>query len=211
MAQVCCNNGRELISLKNLGAVRAVGFDQSDAFLAQAGELARIAGQDCEFVLGDVNALEPTFNHAFDIVLITIGVLGWMPDLGRFLDNACALLRGGGKLIVHEEHPVANMFEASSEQPLLVRHSYFKPTPFESDKAIVYDDGPAPRVGRHYWFVHPLSAVIGGMLARGMRIERFEEYARNISSTEFDMLETADGKLPLSYLLVACKDHEPTV
>ena len=38
--QLCCNNGREILSVKNLGAARCVGVDQSAPFLEQAAELA---------------------------------------------------------------------------------------------------------------------------------------------------------------------------
>jgi hypothetical protein len=34
VAQLCCNNGRELISIKNMGAGRCVGFDIAGAFIA---------------------------------------------------------------------------------------------------------------------------------------------------------------------------------
>ena len=40
VAQLCCNNGRELLSVKNLGAGRCVGFDGAEGFLGQARELA---------------------------------------------------------------------------------------------------------------------------------------------------------------------------
>src|SRR6266540_2015773 len=41
VAQLCCNNGRELLSIKHLGAGRCVGFDISDNFIEQARELAQ--------------------------------------------------------------------------------------------------------------------------------------------------------------------------
>ncbi len=202
VAQLCCSNGRETVSLMNLGAARAVGFDQSSAFLAQARELAALAGRACEFVEADVAAIDPLYDRKFDLAVVTIGVFGWMPDLGRFMDGAARVLRPGGRLLVHEEHPVASMFEPSSEAPLLVRHSYFHDAPVVGERAIVYDGAPAPRVGRHYWFTHTLSRVMTAMIARGLAIERFEEYAENISTTGFDALE--DGrKLPLSYVLGA--------
>jgi hypothetical protein len=43
IAHVCCNNGRELLSLKNLGAGHCVGFDASAAFIEQARELAMVS------------------------------------------------------------------------------------------------------------------------------------------------------------------------
>lgn len=201
-AQLCCNNGRETVSLMNLGAARAVGFDQSSSFFAQARELAALAGRDCEFVEADATAIDPLYAESFDLVVVTIGVFGWMPDLGRFMGSAARVLRPGGRLLVHEEHPVASMFEPSSDTPLLVRHSYFHDAPVVLDKAIVYDGAPAPRVGRHYWFTHTLGRVVTATIASGLAIERFEEYADNISTTEFDTLEEG-RKLPLSYVLGA--------
>ncbi|PMU98114.1 methyltransferase type 11, partial [Pseudomonas sp. GP01-A4] len=104
---------------------------------------------------GDVQAIDAEHDGAYDLAVITIGVLGWMPDLPRFLAVAARLLRSGGRILIHEEHPVVNMFEPRAEQPLLIRHSYFRTAPFVGEDAIVYGDGPAPRVGPHYWFAHP--------------------------------------------------------
>ncbi|SFL11849.1 class I SAM-dependent methyltransferase [Methylobacterium pseudosasicola] len=202
VAQLCCNNGRETVSLINLGARAAIGFDQSEAFLDQARELARIAGRACQFVAGDVHAIDAQYDGRFDLVVITIGVLGWMPDLARFMAVPARLLRPGGRILIHEEHPIANLFEPKQEPPLLVRHSYFRDTPFVGENAIVYGDGPAPPVGAHYWYVHPLSRVIESLIGAGLAIERFQEFPDNISKTTDDPL-AAGRLLPLSYLLQA--------
>ncbi|MGL5137337.1 MAG: class I SAM-dependent methyltransferase [Beijerinckiaceae bacterium] len=203
VAQVCCNNGRETISLRNLGARRAVGFDQSAAFLAQARELNAIAGQDCLFVECDANSIPAEHHGQFDLVVITIGVFGWMPDIDRFMRSATSLLRTKGQLLIYEEHPVANMFEVASARPMEAVNSYFKATPFVEKRAIIYDDAPTPDVSTHYWFVHPLSAVMTAIVASGLNIEIFREYGRNISSTAFNVLEQPEPILPLSYLLRA--------
>ncbi|MCJ2142539.1 class I SAM-dependent methyltransferase [Methylobacterium sp. E-066] len=204
VAQLCCNNGRETVSLMNLGARAATGFDQSEAFLDQARELARTAGRACRFVAGDVHAIDAQYDGSFDLVVVTIGVFGWMPDLARFMAVPARLLRPGGRILIHEEHPVANLFEPKQEPPLLVRHSYFRDTPFVGENAIVYGDGPAPRVGPHYWFVHPMSQVIESLIGAGLAIERFQELPDNISTTAHDAL-AAGRLLPLSYLLQARK------
>jgi len=41
IAHLCCNNGVELMSLKNMGAGRCVGFDISDAAVAEATTRAK--------------------------------------------------------------------------------------------------------------------------------------------------------------------------
>jgi SAM-dependent methyltransferase len=204
VAHLCCNNGRETVSLMNLGAREAVGFDQSEAFLDQARELAEIARRACTFVAGDVHAIEARYDGAFDLVIITIGVLGWMPDLAGFMAVPARLLRAGGRVLIHEEHPVVNMFEPKAEPPLLVRHSYFRATPFVGEDAIVYGDGPAPRVGAHYWFAHPLGHVIEALIGSGLAIEALREFPDNISSTACEVL-AAGRMLPMSYLLQARK------
>jgi SAM-dependent methyltransferase len=93
VAQLCCNNGREILSVKNLGAGTCVGFDQAGAFLEQAEEFRATGGIDCRFVETDVYRVPSDFDASFDIVLITIGVLGWMPDLPGFFAVASRLLR----------------------------------------------------------------------------------------------------------------------
>ena len=49
VAQLSCNNGRELISCKKVGAGRCAGFDIADKFIAQGQALARAGGVEVEF------------------------------------------------------------------------------------------------------------------------------------------------------------------
>jgi len=57
VAQLSCNNGREIISVKKMGAANCVGFDISDAFIAQAQELTKASGEEVNFVRTDVYEL----------------------------------------------------------------------------------------------------------------------------------------------------------
>ena len=209
VAQICCNNGREILSVKNLGGARCVGFDQSAAFLAQARRLAAAAngggGIDCDFVEGDVYKIPADFDGAFDMVLITIGVFGWMPDLGAFFDVVARVLKPGGALLAYEEHPIMNMFEPGAADPMKPVNSYFKAEPFEDTGAIVYDGTQDLPGETQYWFVHKLSDVMSAGLERGLAIEHFREYPHNISSDEFDIYNGQEAQLPLSYTLVAQK------
>jgi SAM-dependent methyltransferase len=204
VAQLACNNGRELLSVKNMGAARCVGFDQSRAFLEQARELAAIAGQPVEFIDADVHKLSEGFDGQFDVVLITIGVFGWMPDLATFLRVPARLLRPDGILVVYEEHPVMNMFEPAAEDPFKPVQSYFRAEPFVETQGIVYDGTTAPEVTAHYWFVHPLGSVVTSLVQAGLAVESLREYPHNISSAEFDIYTRTEGvQLPVSYTLTA--------
>ncbi|HET8728623.1 MAG TPA: class I SAM-dependent methyltransferase [Alphaproteobacteria bacterium] len=207
VAQLCCNNGRELLSVRNMGAGRCVGFDQSAAFLSQARELAAVGGIDCTFVETDVHAIGPEFDAAFDIVVVTIGVFGWMPDLDAFLAVVSRLLRPGGRFFVYEEHPILNMVDLDiHSSPATLRFSYFKGEPFVDTDGLDYWSGRPYPSKPCYWFPHPLGKIVTGCVEKGLAIERLEEFSHNISEKSF--LEKQDAQLPLSYLLIARKEGE---
>jgi SAM-dependent methyltransferase len=146
--QIGCNNGRETLSALALGATHATGIDQSDAFIAQAEELRAVSphGARADFVCADVYALPEGLEGRFDLALITIGLINWMPDLPQFLKIAASLLVPGGRLVIYETHPVLDMFEPYGADPHRLRYSYFRTEPFITDEEIVYD-GSANRQG----------------------------------------------------------------
>src|SRR3546814_7242762 len=74
----------DLLSVKNLGAASVTGFDFAAAFLDQARELAAAGGLEATFVQSAIARIPEDHNRRFDLALVTIGVLGWMPDLPEF-------------------------------------------------------------------------------------------------------------------------------
>lgn len=54
VTHLCCNNGVELLSLKNLGAGMCIGFDISDVAIQEARVRAQRCRIDCQFVRTDV-------------------------------------------------------------------------------------------------------------------------------------------------------------
>ena len=206
VAQLCCNNGRELLSIRNLGAAACVGFDQSAAFLDQARDLAAAGGLDCTFVEADVYGLAADYDAAFDRVVVTIGVFGWMPDLSGFLAVAARLLRPDGALFVYEQHPIMNMTEPhDAADPFRLVHSYFKRDPFVEEGAIVYDGTAREHGPTKYWFVHTLGDIVTACLEHGLIIDSFQEFPHNISSAEYDIYNNRPAQLPQSFTLTARK------
>lgn len=206
VVQVCCNKGAEILSIENLGAANCVGIDISKAFLDQARQLAKVGNLSCKFIESDIYELPDHYDGQFDLCVITIGVFGWMPDLDAFFKRVARLLKPGGMVFINEEHPIMNMFEPEAENPFLPVNSYFKETPFVESKSITYDGKNHGDAATHYWFVHPLSKVFTCILDSGLYIDAFEEYDFNISSAEFDIYETQQAKLPMSYGLLAVKE-----
>lgn len=202
VAQLCCNNGRELISVKNMGAARCVGFEGTSGFVSQARELNTAAGQDCEFVEGDVYAIPAAFDADFDLVTVTIGVFNWMPDIDGFFAVAARLLRPGGKLFVYEQHPILDMIKpGGKDDPVEWAYAYFDAEPYKSDQGLDYFAGEPYASKQMFEFTHTLSDVITAGLNAGLRLEHFKEYPHHISNTWYNV-EHQGPPLPMSYTLI---------
>ncbi len=200
--QLCCNNGRELISVKKAGAGRCVGIDLSDRFIEEARRLTALSGVDVEFIRASVYDILHELDGNFDLVYITIGALGWLPDLERFFEIVARLLRSNGQVFIYETHPILNMFE--SGKGLSVEYSYFKTEPFEDAGQPDYLDRSQTVKSVAYWFPHKLYEIIGGCLNHDLALTHFQEYGHDLSM-EFAELEQLDKKPPLSFSLVARK------
>ncbi len=202
VAHVCSNNGAELISIRNLGAQECVGFDISEAFVSQARELASLANQKMEFVECDANALPQVHSGRFDLVVITIGTLGWFPSLGQLFASVHRLLQPGGTIFIYEMHPVLEMFEPDTSDLTQVIHDYFRVEPYIIEKAITYDGTQHPG-STSYWHFHPLSEILSGLIDNGFSLRIFREYAHNIAESDWQPFEGMG--IPMSYAMVASK------
>jgi ubiquinone/menaquinone biosynthesis C-methylase UbiE len=201
VAQMCCNNGRELLSLRNMGAGRCVGFDLADAFIEQGRSLASSAGIDCEFVCSSVNEIPRGYDGGFDLVYITVGALGWMPDLNDLFAVVKRLLRPGGWLLIYEMHPMLDMFDAEAEDSFPLRHSYFKSEPYAEEGGLDYYGNKEYHSLMSYWFHHKMSDIIQGCLNNRLQLVSFQEYDHDVSSV-FKGMEKQAVRPPLSYTLV---------
>ena len=111
VAQICCNNARELISVKKAGAGRCVGFDISDEFIKQGEMLKKAAAVEIELVRTDIYELSDVYDNQFDLIYITVGVLGQLQDLKTFFAILARLLKSGGQIFMYEMHLVLELFE----------------------------------------------------------------------------------------------------
>lgn len=205
VAQLCCNNGRELLSVLNLGARRGVGFDLSDAFLAQARELAEIAGLPATFHHGPVEEIPASYDGSFDRALATVGTLWWLADLDAFFATAARLLRPGGALVLYEMHPILEIYEGGGgDAPLQPKHDYFDRGPFRDTDGLDYygheDYEASPAIGHH----HTMGDVMTACVKSGLAIESLREFGHDISNS-YSRLEREPARPPMCYTLVARK------
>ncbi len=200
--QVGCNNARELLSLAAFGAQPALGIDQSASFLAQGAQLAAATGLKPRLL--EVNIYElPGSLGCHDLVLITIGVLNWMPDLQGFFQVVRGLMRPGAYLVIYETHPILEMFNPGSANPFSPEISYFDKTPVRIEEAITYDgsDGGAGETG--YWFVHTLGDILTACVKNGLRLQRLTEHPHLNREPEYAPYENQKAQIPMCYTLVA--------
>ena len=211
VAQLCCNNGREVLSIINMGAESAVGFDISDEAIKEARELAEISKLKCSFIRTDVYDIGEEYYDIFDLVYISIGVLNWLPDISKFFNIASKLLKKDGMLFIYEMHPVAFMFASEgeegfdSENPLKLCYSYFKKEPLVLNKGIDYVGKTTYQSKTNYEFSHSLSDIFNSILQNGISIKEFSEYEHDISWV-FEHLEK-EKMLPLCYILIGKKEQ----
>lgn len=206
VAQMCCNNGRELICIKRLGANRCVGFDGAAGFMEQGRKLAEVAQADCEFVCTDIYDLPAAYTACFDVVVITVGVLSWMPELQRFFDIITALLRPGGAIFIYETHPILeSMLPGGPDDPVEWEVPYFSTKPYVETTGLDYYGGETYDAKPTSSFLHTMSQIIMAGINAGARVEYFEELPTHITNTWWN-IEKQGPEMPMSFTLVLRKD-----
>ena len=104
-----CNSGQDSLCVARLGA-EVTGVDLSDEAIAFARQLSRDAGIPATFEEGEIIAwLEGTAATArrFDLAFATYGAIGWIEDLGRWMQGVHDVLVPGGRFVLVEFHPLA--------------------------------------------------------------------------------------------------------
>ena len=185
-----------------------MGFDISDLAIQEAADRAKVTNIDCQYVRADVYDIGTEYNNRFNLVYISAGGLGWLPDLKLFFAKAASMLRANGRIFIHEIHPFAEMMpiDSSIENDLLrVIEPYFKSEPY-------VDYGGLDYVGQtqygsdkpQYWFVHKVSDILMALIENQITLEHFSEYETDISSGH-KRIEEAHAGIPLSYILIGKK------
>jgi SAM-dependent methyltransferase len=96
-----CGTGRESVDLAELGAL-VTGVDEDAAAL----EAARRRKPDLPWVHADVHALPPELLLGrWDLVYLGHGSLRRLRQADAWAGGVAAALRGGGVLLLHDEHP----------------------------------------------------------------------------------------------------------
>ncbi|NKB63219.1 MAG: methyltransferase domain-containing protein [Gammaproteobacteria bacterium] len=195
VVQVCCNNGVDLLSIRNKGAGRCLGIDGSNAFIEQAMTLSKHAGQsDIEFLCSDVYELPTVYQSEFEVVIITVGVVNWMPDITGFMEICASLLAPGGTLLMEEIHPILGMYEEGN--PSFLNFSYFNDEPFRDTNGLDYFNYEKYDARENFSFHHSLTDILMSAIANRLTLEHVKELHYNVGNFCAD-LEFIDNNPPL--------------
>lgn len=212
VAQLCCNNGLDLISVLNKGATSGVGFDICDEAILEAQSYATLSPLNCSFVRTDVYDIGPEYRDQFDYVFLNVGALMWLPELPKLFEIIQAMLAPSGHLSLVDLHPFALMsphYQATSEgsgAQVVLFDPYFQPKPYWTSGLDYL--GRTEYEGKQYClFSHKMSDIINAITKSGLTINALEEYPIDISG-QYNSAE-AKNTIPLSFSLIAQKQKKP--
>ena len=208
-----CHFGLDTLALAHAGA-HIVGVDFSRAAIATATQLAERTGlgDRARFVEADVrDAARVLAPATFDLVYVTLGSLCWLPSIEQWAQQVAALLRSGGRLYLHDVHPLA---WALADHDLSIEHTYFEdPEPVAHDDTSTYTDSDKPIAHtRIYEWNHSIGEIITAAIDNGLRVDSLHEHDWT-TFQQFAWLEPAsDGRhhiptgrprVPLTFTLTA--------
>jgi SAM-dependent methyltransferase len=210
-----CHFGLDTLAWAIAGA-RVTGLDFSPEAIRVARELADRAGlaDRSRFVCADVYSATEALDHAaFDIVYVSLGALCWLPSVERWAEQAAALVRPGGRLYLHDVHPVA---WAMADESRELEHTYFEEAePYVDDSDQTYTDADRPlRYTRSYEWNHGIGEVVTSLIGQGLHIDRLEEHDWTVHQRFPWLIEVEPGqwtsppgepRLPLSFTVVATR------
>ena len=108
-----CNSGGDSLSLALRGAT-ITGVDISEEAVSSARRLSAEAGISAGFERADVyDWLEEAARRGrrFDAVFSSYGIVCWLPDLEAWARGIAAVLKSGGRFVLVDFHPAADMFD----------------------------------------------------------------------------------------------------
>jgi SAM-dependent methyltransferase len=192
-----CHIGFDAISLARRGA-RVVGVDFSPASLEKARALARRCEVDVEFVEAEATALPVALHNRFDLVYATLGVIYWIDDLRAWMRSAAAALRGGGRLLLVEVHPLYAMVARTDPLELDFPDANDGPRAFDEEGS--YADPEAQVAATEsIEYGHSLGEVVTAALTAGLRIDRLDEHLDGDFDPRGTLLaRSKDGRYRLS-------------
>lgn len=192
------SNGVKAIALSLLGAeVAVIDFSKENAMFAE--EMSKSAGVSIEYLVSDILSIdENNLKADQDIVLMELGVLHYLIDLEPLMKIITAVLKQGGRFVLHEFHPISTKLITSAGKKHKVTGNYFDPSLERNEVAFTKHLPDAEKenlvqVVQRKWTIGEVVTAIG---QTGLLIKVLEEEPNH---------KLHDIGLPKTYTLVAEK------
>lgn len=193
IANPCGSCGRRAAALALLGAEVTV-FDISDANRDYALALAKAAGTELSYVVGDLYDVDPIrYGGAFDALYLEGGILHYFHDIRRLMAVLHRMAGPGGFLLLDDFHPIRKL------TPILM---------LSSSVGDYFHDGIVrDRVCTSAFLDHPeeaplcdlrlytVSEIINAVIGAGFALRRFDEHP-----------DFTDARRPGTFTIYATKE-----
>jgi SAM-dependent methyltransferase len=209
VAHLQCNSGGDTLGLAALGA-DVTGVDLSDRAVLSARRLSEESGIAARFVRADVYdwlAEAAGAGRRFDVAFASYGVVCWLPDLVLWASGIQAILAPGGRFVLVDFHPAADVFDEAWN----VTRDYpsgGESLPLEEgvgDYVAASGGGLAPAgfaegIGAFenpepcYLFRWGLGEVVTALAAAGLEITALEEYPYSNGERHFGRMRRLPGR-----------------
>lgn len=189
-----CGGAQCSIAFAKQGAT-AIGVDFSAEQLAFARRLCEREEVRVELREGDLADLAFLRADSIDLVFSAYA-FGYVEDLGRVFRQVHRVLKVGAPLVFSLPHPAYDMIDDDSEEPLLVRRSYFDRTPIDYVWAgIDFTD-----------YHHTLSSLYMGLLRASYRVDVVAEPAPSPGAPRSQFWREAFNTVPRTLIVRARKE-----
>ncbi|GAA1669474.1 class I SAM-dependent methyltransferase [Fodinicola feengrottensis] len=208
LLHLMCHFGMDTLSWARMGA-EVTGADFSPDAIAKARELAAEVGVDATFVCANVYDLPEVLEGTYDIVVMTYGVLYWLPDLVALGRVVARFLKPGGIFSVIESHPM-NGVASWVDDHLEVTGRYFREGRGEYEVTETYADSrPLPPHPESTW-PFTVGELVTALATAGLRVTRVRELPVDVRQRNPELVQDQDGfwrlpgdPLPLMLTLTA--------
>jgi len=175
-----CNTGADTILLSKMGA-SAVGVDLVPDNIMYANKLADDFGiTNISFIESDIMNFMEKHNEKYDVVFVSEGAIGWLPDLNKWAQTIRHLLTDDGFFYIFDSHPIFLMFdeEKLAKGETVIKYPYFKTVPDFEETIGGYASETVGGVETYFW-QYKTSDVINALVSAGLNIDFFNEYLEN--------------------------------
>lgn len=175
-----CNTGADTILLAHMGA-HATGVDLVPDNIFYAQKLAAdLNVANIDFIESDIMKLMDKHEEKYDVVFVSEGAIGWLPDLKQWGKTIRHLLKDDGFFYVFDCHP---FFLTMDEQQLAhnrmdIKYPYFGKEPDADDYIGGYASETKRGVTSYFW-MYTISDLINSLTSAGLHVNFFNEFKEN--------------------------------